>query len=86
MQVKRIRACLESKQDCTAILLNYRSDGSTFLNRIELTHLMDKDGQTPFIVGLQCKVRELMMIMLDNSDVNDCDDDNYDGVEDNDDE
>jgi hypothetical protein len=47
---------------------------------------MDKDGQTPFIVGLQCKVRELMMIKLDNSDVNDCDDDNYDGVEDNDDE
>ena len=56
IQVQRIRACLEVKQDCTAILLNYRSDGSEFLNRIEMTHLMDKDGKTPFIVGLQCKV------------------------------
>ncbi len=62
--------------------MNYRSDGSTFLNRIELTHLMDKDGQTPFIVGLQCKVRELMIIM-DNSDVNDSVDDD-DGHNDDD--
>ena len=58
--------------------MNYRNDGSKFLNRIELTHLMDKDGQTPFIVGLQCKVRELMII-LDNSDVNDGVDDDDDG-------
>jgi hypothetical protein len=43
---------------------------------------MDKDGQTPFIVGLQCKVRELMII-LDNSDVNDSVDDD-DGHNDDD--
>lgn len=43
-------------RDITVVLLNYRKDGKTFWNQIQLAHLKDQSGKTFLIVGIQTKV------------------------------
>jgi PAS domain S-box-containing protein len=49
------RAVTEGK-DISITLLNYRKDGTTFWNDLQLAHIKDNAGRTIFIVGIQKEV------------------------------
>lgn len=55
-EVKRMSEALKKQLDISVVLLNYRKDGSTFWNRIEIAHLRDEQNQVRFIVGVQNQV------------------------------
>jgi PAS domain S-box-containing protein len=56
--VARIRKGIESGEDTTVCLLNYRIDGSTFWNQFFIAALRDGDGNIVNFLGVQCKVSE----------------------------
>jgi PAS domain S-box-containing protein len=56
--VDRIRRGIETGEDTTVVLLNYRSDGSTFWNQFFIAALKDGEGQVVNYLGVQCKVSE----------------------------
>lgn len=56
--VDKIRRGIERGEDTTAVLLNYRKDGSTFWNQFFVAALRDGDGHIVNYLGVQCKVSE----------------------------
>ena len=56
--VDRIRKGIESGEDTTVVLLNYRCDGSTFWNQFFVAALRDGNGNVVNYLGVQCKVSE----------------------------
>eukprot|EP01035_Chromulina_nebulosa_P019101 gene19101-24935_t len=56
--VDRIRRGIERGEDTTVVLLNYRSDGTTFWNQFFIAALRDADGNVVNFLGVQCKVSE----------------------------
>ncbi len=56
--VDRIRSGIESGEDTTVCLRNYRADGSTFWNQFFVAALRDGDGNIVNYLGVQCKVSE----------------------------
>lgn len=56
--VARIRKGIEKGEDTTVVLLNYRSDGTTFWNQFFIAALRDADGNIVNYLGVQCKVSE----------------------------
>ena len=57
---------LNEKKDFTGVLMNYRKDGSTFWNKIEIAHLRDKDSDVAYIIGMQTKVKKLVTTLRIN--------------------
>lgn len=53
-----IRNALEEGRDITLDILNYRSDGQKFVNRLMITPLRDDDGEITHFLGIQneCEV------------------------------
>ena len=56
MTVDRIRKGIETGEDTTVVLLNYRKDGTTFWNQFFVAALRDGDGNIVNYLGVQCKV------------------------------
>ncbi|MGO8745007.1 MAG: PAS domain S-box protein [Thermoguttaceae bacterium] len=50
--VDRMRAAIESEQECTTELLNYRKDGAPFWNRISITPVKDTAGNASHFVAV----------------------------------
>ncbi|GHE04719.1 histidine kinase [Defluviimonas sp. 20V17] len=51
--VARIHRALEREEEVTVDILNYRSDGTPFWNRLMLAPLRDSDGKVRFFSGVQ---------------------------------
>jgi PAS domain S-box-containing protein len=56
--VAKIRKGIETGEDTTVCLLNYRCDGTTFWNQFFIAALRDGDGNIVNFLGVQCKVSE----------------------------
>lgn len=54
--VDKIRKGIETGEDTTVVLLNYRKDGTTFWNQFFVAALRDGDGNIVNYLGVQCKV------------------------------
>ena len=54
--VRNIAIALSRGQGVNQTLLNYRSDGSTFINDLVITPINDKDGETAYFVGVQREI------------------------------
>ena len=51
--VEAIRAALAAKTTFTIDILNYRKDGTPFMNRLRIRPLFDDHGQLTYYVGAQ---------------------------------
>jgi PAS domain S-box-containing protein len=51
--VQAIRHGLRAETRFTIDILNYRKDGSTFMNRLRIRPIYDSDGQLMFFAGAQ---------------------------------
>ena len=61
--VARLREAIENHTDATVDILNYRADGSPFLNRLLLTPIRDSDGELRYFLGIQkllSRVKDLL--------------------------
>ena len=56
--VKRIRKSISTGQPCQETLLNYREDGTTFWNELQITPVHDADGELVSYIGIQNDVTE----------------------------
>ena len=54
--VEKIRSAIETGNDMSVCLLNYRVDGTTFWNQFFIAALRDANGNITNYVGVQCKV------------------------------
>lgn len=54
--VDKIRKGITDMEDTTCVLLNYRSDGTTFWNQFFIAALRDGDGKVVNYLGVQCRV------------------------------
>lgn len=51
--VHALRDAVRNERDATITLLNYRADGSTFLNRLMISPLYDSDDNLTYFLGVQ---------------------------------
>ena len=56
--VDQIRKGIESGEDTTVVLMNYRIDGAKFWNQFFVAALRDGEGNVVNYLGVQCKVSE----------------------------
>jgi PAS domain S-box-containing protein len=54
--VQRLRAALAAGRPCCEILLNYRKDGSTFVNELRLEPVADATGRR-YVLGIQTDLK-----------------------------
>jgi len=57
--VAHIRSCLEKETEGSINLLNYRKDGTPFVNEFFLAPLRDAQGKVCYYIGVQCEVEKL---------------------------
>lgn len=57
--VDEIRKAINSGEECTVELLNYRKDGTPFWNRLSITPLKNEEGVVTHYVGVQSDITEL---------------------------
>lgn len=60
MAVDRIRSALKARKEHSEILLNYRRDGSPFMNLCMLVPLTDLEGNLKYFLGAQVDVSGLL--------------------------
>jgi len=56
--VQKLREALRAQESCHVTLLNYRKDGTTFLNLLSLSPIFDRDNLCRFFVGTVSEVYE----------------------------
>eukprot|EP00558_Chaetoceros_sp_UNC1202_P004149 CAMPEP_0197246576 /NCGR_PEP_ID=MMETSP1429-20130617/16335_1 /TAXON_ID=49237 /ORGANISM="Chaetoceros sp., Strain UNC1202" /LENGTH=184 /DNA_ID=CAMNT_0042707267 /DNA_START=106 /DNA_END=660 /DNA_ORIENTATION=- len=56
--VDQIRQAIKNETPTSVNLLNYRKDGSTFINEFFLSPLHSPDGKVIYFIGVQCSVPE----------------------------
>mmetsp|Transcript_29360 Transcript_29360/g.41078 ORF Transcript_29360/g.41078 Transcript_29360/m.41078 type:complete len:183 (-) Transcript_29360:403-951(-) len=54
--VQRIRNAIKDEVEASVNLLNYRKDGTTFVNEFFIAPLHDNDKKTTYFIGVQCAV------------------------------
>jgi PAS domain S-box-containing protein len=54
--VDRIRQAIKQEREVSVNLLNYRKDGSTFINEFFLSPLRNDAGKVVYYIGVQCSV------------------------------
>jgi len=54
----QIRRCLQQGRTCTAVLKNYRKDGTLFYNELHLSPIHDAAGTLVYYIGIQRNVSE----------------------------
>ena len=52
----RLRDAVARREEIEVTLRNYRKDGTLFHNRLRVAPLRDADGQTLYLLGIQCDV------------------------------
>lgn len=57
--VQRLRQALKEGKEISEVLLNYRRDGSTFMNLLMMAPLMDNKGKVRYFIGSQVDVSGL---------------------------
>jgi PAS domain S-box-containing protein len=58
MAVEKIRDAIKNRSNTVVELLNYRKDGSSFVNALHLGPIFDKDGTLRFFFGSQWDITE----------------------------
>jgi len=58
--VTKLRNAIKSGKPCTVQLMNYRKDGSRFVNNLSVTPIHDEEGKLTHFVGVQSDVTELV--------------------------
>lgn len=67
-EVTKLRKGIESGEEVHTTLLNYKKDGSTFWNHIQIAPMVDHNGRTALVIGVQCQVRrETYLIFFTHS-------------------
>ena len=54
--VQRLRDAIEKEEDATVTLLNYRADGTTFMNRLHITTVRGEETGAKYFLGVQEEV------------------------------
>ena len=54
--VNKIRSALKNEVECSVNLLNYKKDGSTFVNEFFLTQLRTSNQELAYFIGIQAAV------------------------------
>ena len=54
--VDRIRTAIKEEKEGSVNLLNYRKDGTAFVNEFFLSPLHNKEGKLLYFIGVQCPV------------------------------
>jgi PAS domain S-box-containing protein len=57
--VEGIRSAIRDEREASVNLLNYRKDGSQFVNQFFLSPLYDTHGKLVYFIGVQCSVAKL---------------------------
>ena len=55
--VKRISDALKSEKECSVNLLNYKKDGTEFVNEFYLTQLRTQQQELAYFIGIQAAVQ-----------------------------
>lgn len=55
---KAVRESLDAEEPVSADILNYRKNGTTFWNRLEITPVFDDDGELTHFIGFQRDITE----------------------------
>lgn len=58
--VTKLRNAIKDGKPCTVQLMNYRKDGSRFINNLSVTPIRDEGGNLTHFVGVQSDVTELI--------------------------
>ena len=56
--VRKIRSAIEAGEDVTLDLLNYRSNGEPFMNRLMIAPILDARGKPVYFLGIQKELRD----------------------------
>jgi two-component system sensor histidine kinase/response regulator len=56
--LEKLRIAIEEERDFTAVLRNYRKDGTLFYNELSISPVLDEDGLLTHFVGVQDDVTE----------------------------
>jgi hypothetical protein len=56
--IQELREAIRAQEPCHVSLLNYKSNGSTFLNFLSITPIFDDDGLCHYYVGTLTEVSE----------------------------
>lgn len=56
--VRKIRQSISKGQACQTTILNYRKDGTTFWNELQITPVRDGDGELISYIGIQSNVTD----------------------------
>lgn len=56
MTVSQMREAIDNGEDISVRLLNYRYDGTTFVNEVMISAIRDDNGEAKYYLGLQCVV------------------------------
>ena len=56
--ILNVKFGIEKGEDTTVVLLNYRTEGSTFWNQFFVAALRDAESNIVNYLGVQCKVSE----------------------------
>jgi PAS domain S-box-containing protein len=57
--VAQMREAIDRGEDVSVTVLNYRHDGTTFLNNVMISGIRDATNQLLYYVGLQCIADEI---------------------------
>ena len=57
-EVARLHAAIDAGESCTVELLNFRKNGTSFMNRLLLRPVFDRAGKPAFYIGLQSDVSQ----------------------------
>jgi PAS domain S-box-containing protein len=57
--VDRIRAAVKKEEPVSVNLLNYRKDGTSFVNEFFMSPLRDESSKVLYFIGVQCQVSKL---------------------------
>ncbi len=56
--VRKIRSAIEAAEDVSVDILNYRSNGEPFMNRLLLAPILDGRGKPVYFLGIQKELRD----------------------------
>jgi PAS domain S-box-containing protein len=56
--LEHLRACLRKERPCTAVLRNYRKDGTLFHNELHVSPVHGEDGRLVYYIGIQRDVTD----------------------------
>nr|AML76514.1 putative LOV domain-containing protein [Mallomonas sp. BC-2016] len=65
-KINELSRAISAGHDCSVCLLNYRSDGSTFLNQLFVAALRNKDNEIVNYVGVQVEVSDIDAAIIDH--------------------